>query len=213
MNTEVVLWFARNSKGNIKIINEVKNNKDTYFCPLCNSEVIPKAIKNDAKVAPHFAHIDKSKCTSESMIHWWFKNKFLESGDSFIVKTDKEYKYICKEILIEQIYKTKFGEYNPDITIITETGETIYFEMNYTNKKKLEDYLDKWSDLGNIVVEVDIKSLMQANYGENTYVFKALFYQGKCLNMNKTDKQYYEIINACKYDLNINKSCSKQSST
>lgn len=209
MNTDVALWFARNIKGDIKIINEVENNKDKYFCPLCNSEVIPKAIKDNAKVTSHFAHLDKSKCTSETMIHWWFKNKFLECGDNFIIKTDCEHRYICKEILIEQSYKTKYGDYKPDITIITENGETIYFEMNYTSKKKLEDYLNKWLELKNIVVEVNIKSLMQANYGQNIYVFKTLFYQGKCMNMKRSDKQYYNIVGDCKSNLNQNKNSDK----
>mgnify|MGYP001018311653 FL=1 len=204
MIPEVALWFAKNSKGEIKTIDEIQYHDDKYYCPLCGSEVIPKAIKEDSKVTAHFAHLDRSKCTPESMIHWWYKNKFIQSGDKFIVTTDKMHTYVCKDILIEQIYHTKYGDYKPDVTIFTESGETIYFEYAFTNKKKVKDYLDKWLALGNIVVEVDLKTLLQANYGKDIYNFRALFYKGKCFNTNKCDL-YYKTIGKYKEQAYANK--------
>ncbi|MNI73957.1 hypothetical protein D3C73_1300050 [compost metagenome] len=144
---------------------------------MCNSNLIPKATKS-VRVSSHFAHMDVSKCTPESMIHWWFKNKFIEPGDSFTIVSEKEVKYICKELLIEQSYTVNERIYRPDVTIITECGRTIYFEMNYGNKKSVKDYLDIWIELKNIVVEIDIKNLMAK--GDITK-FKVLFYDKKCL--------------------------------
>ena len=190
MTLNVALWFAKNSKGEIKTIDEAKYHDDKYYCPLCNSEVIPKALKEGSKVTAHFAHLDRSKCTPESMIHWWYKNKFIQIGDEFSITTDKIHTYICKEILIEQSYHTEYGDYNPDVTIITESGETIYFEYAFTNKKKVKDYLDKWLELGNIVVEINLKTLLEANYGKDIYNFSALFYNGKCFNVGCHDLYY-----------------------
>jgi len=198
INSDVQLFWANDENGDITIIfdmvEEDRNNK--YTCPVCGSEVRPVAIDNKTKtgkvaqVSSHFSHFDASKCSNESAIHYWFKNKILVNGDSFIIKTDIENEYKCKEVLIEQFYRTEFGIYRPDITIITECGKSIYFEMNYTNKKKVEDYMDKWLELGNPVVEVDLKALMSASLNKTKYEFKALFYEGKCFNTKKNDLYY-----------------------
>jgi len=200
INSDVQLFWANDENGNIAIIfdmvEEDRNKK--YTCPVCGSEVrpvVPGGKTKDGKVAQvssHFSHFDASKCNSETAVHWWFKNKILINGDGFVVKTDVENEYKCKEVLIEQSYNTEFGIYRPDITIITECDKTIYFEMNYTNKKKIEDYIDKWLKLGNPVVEVDLKTLMNASFNKSTYEFKALFYNGKCFN-TKSDL-YYDTI-------------------
>lgn len=211
INNDVQLFWANNEKNEIVIIfdmaEEDRNNK--YTCPVCGSEVKPVAIGGKTKdgkisqVSSHFSHFDASKCSNESAIHYWFKNKILVNGDSFIIKTDIEHEYKCKEVLIEQFYRTEFGIYRPDITIVTECGKTIYFEMNYTNKKKVEDYMDKWLGLANIVVEVDLKALMNASLNKTKYEFKALFYEGKCFNVKKNDL-YYNTIGTYKEKLLIN---------
>jgi hypothetical protein len=187
----IKLWFAKNGTEEFVYIDEIndENKHDTYYCPMCNSNLIPKATKS-VKVSSHFAHVDVSKCTPESMIHWWFKNKFIEPGDSFTVVLEKEAKYICKEVLVEQSYMVDERVYRPDVTIITECGNTIYFEMNYSNKKCVKDYLDIWIELKNIVVEIDLKSLMAR--GEIPK-FKTLFYDGKCFNVKKNDVYYNTI--------------------
>ena len=205
INSDVQLFWANDENGDIAIIfdmvEEDRNKK--YTCPVCGSDVKPVALEGKTKdgkvaqVSSHFSHFDASKCNSESAVHWWFKNKILLNGDNFIIKTDVENEYKCKEVLIEQFYRTEFGIYRPDITIITECDKTIYFEMNYTNKKKIEDYMDKWLELGNPVVEVDIKMLMEASFNKSTYEFRALFYEGKCFNTKKNDL-YYDTIGQLK---------------
>jgi hypothetical protein len=208
INTDVQLFWANNENNEIVIIYDMKdedrNNK--YTCPVCDSEVKPVAIggvRKDGKIAQvssHFSHYDASKCNFESQIHFWFKNKILVNGDSFIIKTNVDNEYKCKEVLIEQSYDTEYGIYKPDLTIITECGKTIYFEMNYTNKKKVEDYIDKWLELGSPVVEVNIKMLMDASFNKTKYWFKALFYEGKCFNTKKNDL-YYDTIGKHKENL------------
>lgn len=183
----VNLWFSKVENGEIVTIDEInENNKSKYYCPMCGSEVIPKAIKEDAIMSSHFAHIDKSKCSGEGMVHYWFKNKLLIKGDKFIVKTNTNHEYICDEVLIEQSYNVGDKVYKPDVTIITKCGNKIFFEMNYSNKKKIEDYLDIWLELRSIVVEVDVKALMTWNKGILPE-FKALFYDGKCFNVKKNN--------------------------
>lgn len=197
------LWFAKDKNSNIITVDEVtEENKSTYYCPLCNSEVIPKAIKKNAKITSHFAHIDKSKCNSESMIHWWFKHKYLLAGDKFIVKSDYEQEYICKEVLVEKEYAVGDKTYKPDVTVITECGKTIFFEMAYSNKKKIEEYLDMWIELGNVVVEVDLKMLINSNTTKTINIFNALFYNGKCFNVKKNNS-YYNTVG--KYKENVYK--------
>jgi len=207
LNSNINLWFAKNTNNDIVTINEieVKNNKGKYYCPLCGSEVIPKAT-NSKLITAHFAHIDASKCTSESMIHWWFKHKFLESGDKFRVVSDKEREYVCKEILVEQSYTVGDRIYRPDVTIKTECGNVIYFEMKFSNEKKLKDYIDIWLELKNIVVEIDIKKLMSK---DKLPVFNALFYDGKCFNVKKGDL-YYETVGRHKENLFKNNDISNR---
>lgn len=188
--SNVKLWFAKNEVGDIVTINDVDNiKKNTYSCPMCGSSLTPKAIKSK-QVTSHFAHVDKSKCNSETMIHWWFKHKFIEEGDKFKVKSNEEDQYVCKEVLVEQSYDIGEMTYRPDVTVKTECGEVIFFEMAFSNHKKVKDYLDIWLGLKNIVVEVDIKQLL---LNDEVPKFKALFYEGKCFNIKKNDTYYNTI--------------------
>lgn len=191
----VKLWFAKNENDEIVTIDDLKDS-NTYLCPVCGSDLIPKATESK-RITPHFAHVDKSKCNNESMMHFWFKHKFLEPGDKFKVLTNKEIEYVCKDVLVEQQYDVGDKVYRPDVTIITECGKTIYFEMNYSNKKEVKDYIDIWLELKNIVVEIDIKQLMNK---DSLPSFKALFYEGKCFNVKKNDT-YYNVIGKYKEEL------------
>jgi hypothetical protein len=180
----VKLWFAKDEYERIVTIDEVnENNKNnTYLCPVCGSNLKPKAVKSK-QITSHFAHVDASKCNSESQIHFWFKHRFLEKGDKFTVSADKVREYMVNDILVERPYEVENGIYKPDVTILTECGNTIYFEMAFTNKKQVKDYLDIWLELKNIVVEVDIKDLISKN---KIPTLKALFYEGKCFNTKRT---------------------------
>ncbi|MEK4121990.1 competence protein CoiA family protein [Lysinibacillus sp. FSL K6-0102] len=187
------LWFARNNHGEIiTILNS--NITNTYTCPICNSEVIPKALESK-QVTPHFAHIDRSKCTGESFIHFWMKHGFIERGDTFTIISDESHIFTCKDFKTEVTFNLKTGVYRPDIVIETECGNEIVFEMAHKNKKKVQDYIDRWIELDKIVVEVDTPTLTGQNEVKE---FKALYYKGKCFNFNKRDGGYYKTIGKLK---------------
>jgi len=207
INNDVQLFFANNEDGNIEIIYDLKeeDRNRKYSCPVCGSEVKPVCVDyktkdgETAKISPHFSHFDSTKCNSESRIHYWTKNEFLKAGDKFSVYTYELKEYICKEVQIEQVYKVGDKQYNPDITIITESGDIVFFELSYTNKKNIKDYIDIWNQLKNIVIEVDIKTLINANKTHN-YVFNALYYEGKCFDKAKNNI-YDSIIGRYKRDI------------
>lgn len=189
-SSDVNLWFAKDINENIVVIDEVDKTKgDKYFCPICGSEVIPRQGEIQTWC---FAHVDRSQCNSESMVHWWVKHKLIEKGTKFIIKADKEYEYICKDILIEKSYKTNNEDYIPDLTVICENDEVVFFEMQYSNKKKSEDYMGRWLDLNNTVVEVNTKELIRLG-GTKLPIFKALFHDGNCLEI-KNGNAYYSTI-------------------
>lgn len=177
----VSLWFAKDIKDEIVVVTNAKQSEE-YMCPVCESRVVPKGLKDGAVVTPHFAHFDKEKCNSEHMIHWWFKNKFISVGDRFKIKTKDVKSFICKSVLVEQVYKIKGETYKPDVTIECVCGEVIFFEMAYSNKKKPEEYIGIWSEIGNMVVEVDIRNLIGI---ESTNTYNAIYYDGKIINKNK----------------------------
>jgi len=186
----VQLWFAKDERDNITIIDEVdKENDSKYKCPICGSSVIPRQGDINSWC---FAHLDKSKCTSETQVHWWIKNKLIEKGTNFTIKSDVEKEYICEEIIVEKTYDVNGKNYTPDLTVITNTGETIYFEMEYSNKKKADDYMNVWIDLNNIVVEVNTKDLIKLA-GNKLPTFKALFFNGHCREVKKGNSYYNTI--------------------
>lgn len=185
----VNLWFAKDINGEITLIDTIteQNKHNEYFCPICNSKVIPRTGK---QMSWHFAHKDSKKCSSEAMIHWWVKNELVKKGDIFSVIIDGIIvEYECKDILIEQVYQTSYGQYNPDITIITEDNQEIYVEVANTNKKKLKDYADMWMELNNIVVEVDVKDIIT---GDKINTFDIIDYNKYIFNRD-TDKTVKKI--------------------
>ncbi|MFJ3388782.1 hypothetical protein [Lysinibacillus sp. NPDC086135] len=195
----VNLWFARDNHGEITTILN-SNNENTYTCPICNSEVIPKALESK-QITPHFAHIDRNKCSNESMLHFWFKHKFIEQGDTFTITADEKHTYTCNDFKTEVTYQLDSGTYRPDIVVETECGNEVMFEMANTNKKKVQDYIDRWIELDKIVVEVDIPSLTNETKIKE---FKALYYKGKCFNFNKRDGGYYNVIGKLKEEMMSN---------
>lgn len=177
MFDNVVLYFANDKDGKFITINEVnkEDKSQKYYCPLCGSELIPKM---GSIQSWHFAHIDKSKCTNESAIHWWFKNKLLEQGDNINIVIDGNVKsYICKSLSIEKKHIKNGIEYKPDITLITDTNEEIYIEINKSNKKNIRDYIKIWEEFRNTVVEIDIKEMIRLNFNSKQE-FKAIYYDG-----------------------------------
>jgi len=202
----VNLFFAKDENDKIVIINDVhKEEHEKYSCPICGSEVRSRMGEINSW---HFYHVDKSKCSGESRIHWWIKNKLIEEGTEFTIKTDKETIYICKDILVEKSYEINDKVYQPDLTVITECGKTIYFEMEYSNKKRPEDYMSMWIDLNNIVVEVNTKDLIRLA-GNELPVFKALFYDSKCREVKKSNT-YHNTIGRYKEQLRENEEYEKR---
>ena len=193
---KVNLWFARENDNEIVGILS-SNSINDYSCPICSSKVIPKAVESN-KVTPHFAHIDVSKCSSEAMLHWWYKHKFIERGDTFKITTDEEIEFTCRDFDTEVTYQLDSGTYRPDLVIYTECGQEVIFEMANSNKKKVQDYIDKWIELDRIVVEIDIKTSQSE---DDIKVLKALYHKGKCFNFNKRDGGYYNTIGKLKEEL------------
>lgn len=194
----VSLWFAKNDNGEIERIDKINNNYNgKYYCPLCGSEIIPKAI-NSKCVSAHFAHIDRDNCSGESFVHWWVKNELIKKDDVIEVITDKSKQVMCKEILIENSYQTPYGVYRPDITIIAYNCELIFVEINYNNKKNTKDYYLKWSYLGNTVVQVNINDIYKEDNKGILFSnsFKAIYYKGISADLNKESGRYKKFKNS-----------------
>lgn len=199
INENVGLFYAKDTYENILLINEINNtNRSIEFsCPICGTSVNPRAIHSD-KVSPHFYHINATEHDSESILHWWYKNEYLITGDKFSLLIDgKTIEYTCKTIETENRYNTSLGDYIPDVVITTTNGEEIFFEYNYTNKKSSDDYAEKWLELGNTVIEINIKTLMC----KEEKVFKPMFCDG--VIFCKTKSERYNIIERHINDLKI----------
>lgn len=180
---------SQNDDANYIHINDVKENV-SYYCPCCKGLIKPRAYKKNEKykIQPHFYHVSGG-CTEESYIHYICKNFLFETGSKFIVN---EIEYEVKEVITEKGYKTKFGVYIPDITVITTSNKTFYFEIKNTNKKTI-DYIPKWDELGNDVVEVDIKQFVNKKFDSDIPEFKLIYSDGECFIREYVHREYEEI--------------------
>lgn len=200
MSKDVSLWFARNENDEIVTIDNInKNDNKKYYCPLCGSELIPK---QGNIMSWHFAHVDKTKCTIESAYHFWVKNELFKVGESFRVQTDGVVtEYRCSEIFVEQTYNTRYKNYTPDLTIITECKKRIFVEINHTNKKIVNTYIDVWLELNSPVVEIQTKDVIDKS-GENLY--DVLFSDGYVYKEDEKEDCLY-ITTIGKFKKNLNK--------
>lgn len=189
MFNDVSLWFAKDADGNIIIINEVEYSKKQYFCPLCESTVIPKSLKSKL-ISPHFAHIDASKCTSESIVHWWVKNSFIACGDEISIFEKDCKKYKVKGIEYEKTYNTSYGDYRPDISLITECGKTFFIEIAHSSTKDVAQYESIWQEIGNTVIEVSTSRLMDC---DKKSPYKAIWYPGLFVFSKDENKEIQRI--------------------
>ena len=165
------LIVARDCNGEYIKVSE-SDEQTIYYCPICGGEVKCRA-KNSSSVQPHFYHIGDKKCDNEGILHWMYKNWLFCSGSTFVV-SGKE--YTVESIDIEKELDTPYGKYKPDIIVNTEDKQ-FFFEINFSNKKD-GTYSDKWSYLGNDVVEVNVKELLYSDINNNTPVFKEIFKDG-----------------------------------
>ena len=165
--------------GNDKFANliHVKKAKEDikYYCPCCGGIVKPRAL-DSIKEQSHYYHIT-GKCTKESQLHFFCKNWLFEKGSKFYIDNDF---FEVDSIDIEKAWDTPFGKYKPDITIYTSSGETIYFEIFFSNRKIGDDYFCKWNALGNSVVEVNIQEYMYKTDTDIIPKFTYLYHNGIC---------------------------------
>lgn len=165
-----------NDDANYIHIDDIKENVE-YYCPCCKGKIKPRAYKNDREyqVQPHFYH-ETDGCNEETFVHYICKNWLFENGCKFIV-AGIEYEVI--DVEIEQTLYTKFGDYRPDIIVTTTSGKIFYFEIVYSNKKTL-DYIPKWDELGNDVVEVDTRYFINQRFEKNIPEFNLIYSNGEC---------------------------------
>lgn len=175
-----ILIVAIDNDGNYIHIRKADSNKE-YYCPCCGAVVKARAIKSN-KVQPHFYHCEGSNCNEETIAHWIYKNWLFEKGCKFITDKDGiQYEFVVDKIEIEQSHNTKFGIYKPDITVTTSDGKVVYFEINYSNKKAVDDYFCKWDELKNDVIEVNIRQLINADLNNSTPIFDVIYSDGDYL--------------------------------
>ena len=151
-------------------ISNAEPGKD-YYCPCCNGVIRMRASKSK-KIQPHYYHLN-SECDKETQIHWIYKNFLFTENSQFYINKEL---YTVKNIDIEKSWKTSIGLYRPDITVYTTNGKTMYFELYFTNSKD-EDYIYKWQELGNDVVEINIKELLNSTTLDIPH-FDFLYHEG-----------------------------------
>lgn len=171
-------------------INDVKEDV-TYYCPCCKSVVKPRAYKHgvDYQMQPHFYH-ESGGCNEETYVHYICKNWLLDKGVIFLVNGIE---YEVNSIETEKILHTSFGDYRPDIIITTTNGKIFYFEIKSTNRKT-ELYAPKWDELGNDVVEVDVRDFINQKVQSDIPIFNLIYSDGECFIKSYTKKDYDEII-------------------
>lgn len=187
-----MLIVAINNDGEYVHIRDAKNDV-VYTCPCCGARIKARAMESD-KVQPHFYHSEGSECSEENIAHWIYKNWLFGSGCKFVINKDgKKKEYTVENVDIEKTYETKFGLYKPDITVNTTTGDTIYFEIYYSNKKDVDDYYCKWNELGNDVVEVNTRELIYSNINQSTPIFDVIYSNGEYLKkyIDKSKRDTY----------------------
>lgn len=169
------------------LIHVKKADKDNnYFCPCCGGTVKPRAL-DSTKEQSHYYHIT-GKCTKESQLHFFCKNWLFEKGSKFYIDDNL---FEVDSIDIEKTWNTQFGDYKPDVTVYTTSGEIIYFEMFFSNRKTGDDYFCKWNALGNDVVEVNIKEYMFKTDEKVIPTFKYLYHNGVCYSKAYEKRDLY----------------------
>lgn len=169
------------------LIHVKKANKDNdYYCPCCGGTVKPRALESE-KEQSHYYHIT-GRCTKESQLHFFCKNWLFESGSKFYIDNQL---FEVESIDIEKVWHTKFGDYRPDVTVYTTSGNSIFFEMFFTNRKTGDDYFCKWNDLDNDVVEVNVKEYLYKTDEDSIPSFTYLYHDGKCYSKPYLKRDLY----------------------
>lgn len=182
----IVALDSLDDSANYIHIADVKENTD-YYCPCCKGLVKPRAFKKDIdyQVQPHFYH-EFGGCNEETYVHFICKNWLFEQGCKFIVCGVE---YEVDDIEVEKTLHTSFGDYLPDIIVTTTSNKTFYFEIKSTNRKT-EHYIPKWDELGNDVVEVDVRYFINQKYKNNIPIFNLIYSDGECFIKSYTRNDY-----------------------
>lgn len=172
----IVALDSVNEDANYIHIDDVKENI-SYYCPCCKGLIKPRAYKKDVvyQVQPHFYH-ESGGCNEETFVHYICKTWLFESGCKFIID---DVEYIVASIETEKTLHTSFGDYRPDIIVLTTSGKVFYFEIKVSNKKT-EHYIPKWDALGNDVVEVDVRYFINQKHTDNIPKFELIYSDGEC---------------------------------
>ena len=197
MNTyEPELMYALDSLGEYSDWKNVYNvsGDDVYYCPICLGKVKLWNGQDPNKVYKKqrcFHHID-GVCSQESRIHFAYKNWLLEPNSKFKIK---ENIYEVASAEVEKTVHTSFGDYRPDIVVNTTCGKTFFVEVAYTNKKTNE-YIYKWDELGNDVIEIDVNEQMYTISTKDIPTFKLIYSSdtGECYIKQYTHKDYDALI-------------------
>lgn len=162
------------------------NNENNYYCPCCGGMVKPRAL-NSAKEQSHYYHITGT-CTKESQLHYFLKNWLFKKGSKFYINNTL---FEVEAIDVETAWNTPFGIYKPDVTVYTLSGETIYFEIFFSNRKNGDNYFCKWNILGNSVVEVNAKEYMCKTDIDVIPKFTYLYHDGTCYSKEYKKRDLY----------------------
>lgn len=192
-NYEPELMYALDSKGEYSDWKNVYNvsGDDVCYCPICLGRVKlwnGQDPDRNYKKQRCFHHID-GMCSQESRIHFAYKTWLLEPNSKF--KIDDNI-YEVKNANIEKTLNTTYGNYIPDIVIETVDGKIFYVEVADTNKKT-DDYILKWDELGNDVIEIDVNEQLVFATIKDIPVFNMIYSSatGEC-HIKKYVKQDYD---------------------
>lgn len=186
----IIALESLDEDGQYRHINHAQQGVD-YYCPCCHEILRARAVDKNKKflVQPHFYHLNGG-CKEESYIHWLCKTWMLVPGTVFFVNNKK---YEVAEVDVEKPHKTSYGIYQPDTTVLTTTGETFYIEFFYSNQKN-SDYLPKWDELGNVVLEGNARQLVSQKYVNGDLQFKIIYKDGYCYCNPHLTREYSDII-------------------
>ena len=193
---EPELMYALDSLSEYSDWKNVYNvsGSDVCYCPICLGKVKLWNGQNPNKVYKKqrcFHHID-GVCSQESRIHFAYKNWLLEPNSKFKIK---ENVYEVASAEVEKTVHTSFGDYRPDIIVNTTCGKTFFIEVAYTNKKTNE-YIYKWDELGNDVIEIDVNEQMYIVSTKDIPTFKLIYSSdtGECYIKQYIHKDYDDLI-------------------
>lgn len=171
---------------------------DVCYCPICLGKVKLWNGQDPNKIYKKqrcFHHID-GVCSQESQVHFVYKNWLLEKGSKFKVG-DKLYE--VESAVVEKTIHTSFGDYRPDIIIQTSCGKTFLVEVAYSNKKT-NQYIYKWDEIGNDVLEIDVNEQMYTVTTHKIPLFKLIYSSetGECYIKRYTTQEYDDLITSRK---------------